>query len=82
MAAINDLIRQIEDKNLRDRLQQEVARMSKQKKFGLVFEDHIQAMTMYTELLDIIEKQNEQDDDLEVIFTSLENMGEEKNEEA
>ena len=39
-------------------------------------------MTMYTELLDIIEKQNEQDDDLEVIFTSLENMGEEKNEEA
>ena len=47
-----------------------------------MFEDHIQAMTMYTELLDIIEKQNEQDDDLEVIFTSLENMGEEKNEEA
>ena len=37
MAAINDLIRQIEDKNLRDRLQQEVARLSKQKKFGLVF---------------------------------------------
>lgn len=35
MAAINDLIRQIEDKNLRDRLQQEVARLSKQKKFGL-----------------------------------------------
>lgn len=45
MAAINDLIRQIEDKNLRDRLQQEVARLSKQKKFGLVFEDHIPECT-------------------------------------
>lgn len=45
MAAINDLIRQIEDKNLRDRLQQEVAHLSKQKKFGLVFEDHIPECT-------------------------------------
>lgn len=45
MAAINDLIRQIDDKNLRDRLQQEVARLSKQKKFGLVFEDHIPECT-------------------------------------
>lgn len=45
MAAINDLIRQIEDKNLRDRLQQEVERLSKQKKFGLVFEDHIPECT-------------------------------------
>ena len=45
MAAINDLIRQIEDKNLRDCLQQEVARLSKQKKFGLVFEDHIPECT-------------------------------------
>ncbi len=45
MAAINDLIRQIEDKNLRDRLQQEVVRLSKQKKFGLVFEDHIPECT-------------------------------------
>ena len=45
MAAINDLIRQIEDKYLRDRLQQEVARLSKQKKFGLVFEDHIPECT-------------------------------------
>lgn len=45
MAAINDLIRQIEDKNLRDRLQQEVTRLSKQKKFGLVFEDHLPECT-------------------------------------
>ena len=34
MAAINDLIRQIEDKNLRERLQQEVTRLSKQKKYN------------------------------------------------
>ena len=45
MAAINDLIRQVEDKSLRERLQQEVARLSKQKKFGLVFEDHIPECT-------------------------------------
>lgn len=45
MAAINELIRQIEDKNLRDRLQQEAVRLSKQKKFGLVFEDHIPECT-------------------------------------
>lgn len=45
MAAINDLIKQIEDKNLRNRLQQEVAYLNKQKKFGLVFEDHIPECT-------------------------------------
>lgn len=45
MAAINDLIRQIEDKNLRERLQQEVTRLSKQKKFGLVFEEHLPECT-------------------------------------
>lgn len=45
MAAINDLIRQIEDKNLRERLQQEITRLSKQKKFGLVFEDHLPECT-------------------------------------
>lgn len=41
MAAINDLIDQIENPELRLRIQQEVAKMSKQRKFGLVFEDHV-----------------------------------------
>ena len=41
MAAINDLIDQIENPTLRLRIQQEVAKMSKQRKFGLVFEDHV-----------------------------------------
>ena len=45
MAAINDLIQQIEDKTLRDRLQREVAHLSNQKNFGLVFEDHIPECT-------------------------------------
>lgn len=45
MAAINDLIRQIEDRNLRERLQQEVERLSRQKKFGLVFEEHVPECT-------------------------------------
>lgn len=41
MSAINDLIDQIENSELRLRIQQEVAKMSKQRKFGLVFEDHV-----------------------------------------
>lgn len=41
MAAINDLIRQISDPQLRDRIQKEVDKLAKQKKFGLVFEEHL-----------------------------------------
>ncbi len=41
MAAINDLISQIEDKELRERIEQELNKISKQKKFGLVFEEHL-----------------------------------------
>lgn len=45
MAAINDLIAQIENAELRERIAQEVERMSKQKKFGLVFEEHLPECT-------------------------------------
>lgn len=45
MAAINDLIRQITDPDLRDRIQKEVDKLARQKKFGLVFEDHIPECT-------------------------------------
>jgi len=45
MAAINDLLRQITDATLRGRLEQEFARLSKNKKFGLVFEEHIPECT-------------------------------------
>lgn len=45
MAAINDLLRQIPDASLRSRLEQEFARLSKNKKFGLVFEEHIPECT-------------------------------------
>lgn len=45
MAAINDLINQIENPELRARIQQEVDRMNKQKKFGLVFEEHLPECT-------------------------------------
>lgn len=41
MAAINDLISQIENQELRDRILAEFDRMNKQKKFGLVFEEHL-----------------------------------------
>lgn len=45
MAAINDLIRQIEDPELRNRIQSEVDKLQKQKKFGLVFEEHLPECT-------------------------------------
>lgn len=45
MAAINDLINQIDDRELRDRIKAEVDKLSKQKKFGLVFEDHVPECT-------------------------------------
>lgn len=45
MAAINDLISQIQDETLRNRIQKEVSKMAKQKKFGLVFEEHMPEST-------------------------------------
>ncbi|HDY7866972.1 TPA: site-specific DNA-methyltransferase [Vibrio vulnificus] len=41
MAAIHDLIGQISDPRLRDRISTEWANAAKEKKFGLVFEDHL-----------------------------------------
>jgi len=41
MAAIHDLIAQIGDHRLRERLAAEWARASREKKFGRVFEDHL-----------------------------------------
>ena len=45
MAALTDLINQVEDKTLRERLMREADRLTKQKKFGLVFEEHIPECT-------------------------------------
>ena len=45
MSVINDLIEKVKDPDLRNRLAEEVARMQKQKKFGLVFEEHLPEAT-------------------------------------
>lgn len=45
MAALDDLIQQIRDPELRDRIQKEADSLLKQKKFGLVFEDHLPECT-------------------------------------
>lgn len=45
MSVISDLIDKIKDPNLRARISEEVARMQKQKKFGLVFEEHLPEAT-------------------------------------
>ena len=45
MAVINDLIERISDPELRRRISEEVARLQKQKKFGLVFEEHLPEAT-------------------------------------
>ena len=41
MSTIRDLIGQIQDAALRDRIAAEVERVVGEKKFGLMFEDHI-----------------------------------------
>ncbi|WP_391203248.1 site-specific DNA-methyltransferase [Psychrobacillus sp. L4] len=46
MAAFDDLLRQISDTTLRSRLEQEFDRISKNKKFGLVFEEHMPESTL------------------------------------
>lgn len=46
MAAINDLIARIQNPELRKQIEKEVKDLTKQKKFGLVFENHIPEMTL------------------------------------
>lgn len=50
MAILQDLIGQIEDKALRDRILQETNKLFKQKKFGLVFEEHLPECTPLYEI--------------------------------
>lgn len=45
MAAIHDLLTQVNDPALRKRLEEEVTRIIKNKKFGLVFEEHLPECT-------------------------------------
>lgn len=45
MALLQDLIKQVDDPELRERILREVDKMSKQKKFGLVFEEHLPECT-------------------------------------
>ena len=45
MSALTDLISQIENPELRARIQAEIDRANKQKKFGLVFEEHLPEST-------------------------------------
>ncbi len=41
MASLNDLIQKIENPELRARIEEEIDKLAKQKKFGLVFEEHL-----------------------------------------
>ncbi|MGI6251688.1 MAG: site-specific DNA-methyltransferase [Anaerolineaceae bacterium] len=45
MAIIDDLIKQIKDESLRERIQAETDKLTQQKKFGLVFENHLPECT-------------------------------------
>ncbi len=51
MALLQDLIRQIEDPDLRERILRETDTLLKQKKFGLVFEDHLPECTPLYDVL-------------------------------
>lgn len=50
MALLQDLIQQVDDPALRERIMQETNKLIKQKKFGLVFEEHVPE---YTPLYDV-----------------------------
>ena len=50
MAAITDLLQQITDPTLRKRMSEEIDRLSNNKKFGLVFEEHIPECTPLYEI--------------------------------
>jgi len=45
VALLQDLIKQIDDETLRQRIMMEVGKLTKQKKFGLVFEEHLPECT-------------------------------------
>ena len=45
MSVLTDLVNQIEDVTLRERILKEVTKLAKQKKFGLVFEEHMPECT-------------------------------------
>ena len=45
MALLHDLIKQIQDPILRNRIDQEIKKLKKRKKFGLVFEEHLPECT-------------------------------------
>lgn len=45
MALLQDLIKQVDDETLRQKISAEVDKISKQKKFGLVFEEHLPECT-------------------------------------
>lgn len=45
MAAIHDLLAQVQDQALRERIENEVNKLSKTKKYGLVYEEHLPECT-------------------------------------
>lgn len=46
MSAIHDLLAQVQDQVLRERIEKEIDRLTKSKKFGLVFEEHMPECTV------------------------------------
>ena len=50
MATLNDLVGQVENAALRERIEEEIKRVAKQKKFGLVFEEHLPECTPLWEI--------------------------------
>ena len=45
MALIDELVNRVDDIELRQRIKTEIDKLSKRKKFGLVFEDHVPEFT-------------------------------------
>jgi len=71
MAIIDDLIKQIKDESLRERIQAEADKLTQQKKFGLVFENHLPECTPLYEVpvkvSDTVSLKNESIDELYIV---------------
>ena len=73
MAAIHDLLAQIADEALRERIEQEVNKLTKTKKFGLVFEQHLPECTPLYDMpikvgVNVMQKNSKEDKGIYVVL--------------
>jgi adenine-specific DNA-methyltransferase len=74
MSKIDDLISKIEDVELRNRIYDEVRKLKKQKKFGLVYEEHLPEATILYDVpvkrgASVVRRDGDINEELDSIFS-------------